>query len=242
MNFEHKHVLITGGGSGIGLAITRAMVEAGARVTITGRNPKKLEAVARDLPAVTGMVCDVTDDAAIIALRDKLISECGIDILINNAGIFTIVNVLDPPPLEEQLKDIDIDAVGPIRMIHHFLPSMLERESMIINVSSGLAYVPFAATPVYSAAKAFIHFYTQCIREQLKGTSVKVVELLPPVVDTPLVAGIEAPLKPMPPEKLAAILMKGLRSGKTEITPGASVALKWMGRFLPRFTFKQLNK
>jgi uncharacterized oxidoreductase len=242
MNFTNKKVLITGGGSGIGLAITQAMVEAGASVIITGRNAQKLEAVARELPNVTGRVCDVTDDAAVIALRDELLAAGGIDILINNAGIFAMFNVLDSPSLEEQIKEIDIDAVGPIRMIHHFLPSMLKREATIINVSSGLAYVPYASTPVYSGAKAFIHFYTQCLREQLKNTSVKVVELLPPVVDTPLAEGIDFPFKRMPPEKLAAALVKGLRSGETEIAPGISTLLKWMGRLLPSFGFKQLNK
>ena len=242
MKVKNKNVLITGGASGIGLAITRAMVKAGARVTITGRNSQKLEAVANELPEVTGRVCDVTDDDAVIALRDELLAEGGIDILINNAGVFKFIDVLDAPPLEEQIDEIEIDAVGPIRMIHHFLPSMLKREAIIINVSSGLAYVPYAATPVYSAAKAFIHSYTQCLREQLKGTSVRVVELLPPVVDTPLAEGIDTPFKRMPPETLAAALMKGLRNGKTEIAPGISTLLKWMGRLLPGFGFMQLNK
>lgn len=184
----------------------------------------------------------MTDNDAVIALRDELVAAGGIDILINNAGIFKFFNVLDAPRLEEQIDEIDIDAVGPIRMIHHFLPSMLERESMIINVSSGLAYVPYAKTPVYSGAKAFIHSYTQCLREQLKDTSVRVVELLPPVVDTPLAEGIDSPFKRMPPETLAVALMKGLRSGNTEIAPGISTLLKWMGRLLPNFGFKQLNK
>lgn len=242
MNFDRQHVLITGGGSGIGLAITEAMVKAGARVTITGRNLEKLEAVARDLPGISVRVCDVTDDDAVIALRDELVAEGGIDILINNAGVMEFFNVLDDHPLEKQIKEIDIDAVGPIRMIHHFLPLLLKREATIINVSSGLAYVPYAKAPVYSAAKVFVHFYTECLREQLRGTSVRVVELLPPVVDTPMAEGIDSPFARMPPEKLAAALMRGLRRGKTEIAPGISTPLKWMGRLLPRFAFQQLNK
>lgn len=127
-------------------------------------------------------------------------------------------------------------------MIHHFLPSMLKRDAMIINVSSGLAYVPFAQTPVYSAAKAFVHAYTQCLREQLRGTSVRVVELLPPVVDTPLAQGIDTPFARMAPEKLAAALMRGLSRGEVEIAPGISTTLKWMSRLLPGFAFRQMNK
>jgi uncharacterized oxidoreductase len=242
MDFNNKHVLVTGGGSGIGLAITEAMVAAGARVTITGRDPAKLDALARHQPAITGRVCDVTDDDAVIALRDELMAAGGIDILVNNAGVMDFFHILEGHPLVKQIKEIDIDAVGPLRMIHHFLPSLLKREATIINVSSGLAYLPYCKAPVYSAAKSFVHVYTQCLREQLRGTSVRVVELLPPVVDTPMAAGVKFPLPPMPPEKLVAALMRGLRRGQTEIAPGISILLKWMGRLLPQFGFRQMSK
>ena len=242
MDFNHKHVLVTGGGSGIGLAISKAMAEAGARVTITGRDVRKLDAVTRDHPRIVGRVCDVTDDAAVIALRDELVAAGGIDILVNNAGVMDFFSVLEDHSLEQQIKEIDIDAVGPVRMIYHFLPSLLKRDATIINVSSGLAYLPYCKAPIYSAAKGFVHFYTQCLREQLKGTSVRVVELLPPVVDTPMGGGVKFPLPPMPPAKLVAALMQGLRRGKTEIAPGISILLKWMGRWVPRFGFSQLSK
>lgn len=243
MDVKHKHVLVTGGGSGIGLALARTLVAAGARVTVTGRDQGKLDALTREQPAITGRVCDVTDDAAVIALRDELVAAGGIDILINNAGVMDFFNIVEGYPLEKQIKEIDIDAVGPIRMIHHCLPSLLLRpEAAIVNVSSGLAYVPFAAAPVYSAAKAFVHAYTQCLREQLKGTTVRVVELLPPVVDTPLAADVPTPLPRMPPAKLAAALLRGLRRGRTEIAPGISASLKWMGRLIPTLAFRLMNK
>ena len=242
MNFDQQHVLVTGGGSGIGLAIAQAMVAAGARVTITGRNRQKLESLANDQPAIGVRVCDVTDDAAVIALRDELVADGGIDILVNNAGVMDFFNVLDGHPLEKQIQEIDIDAVGPVRMIHHFLPSMLLRDATIINVSSGLAYLPYSKAPIYSAAKGFVHFYTLCLREQLRGTSVRVVELLPPIVDTAMAAGVKFPIPPMPPAKLVAALMQGLRRGKTEIAPGTSVLLKWMGRLLPQFGLRQMTK
>lgn len=242
MEFSNKHVLVTGGGSGIGLAIAIAMVDAGARVTITGRDVRKLDAVTRDHPKIAGRVCDVTDDAAVRALRDELVAAGGIDILVNNAGVMDFFSVLGDHALEPQIKEIDIDAVGPVRMIYHFLPSLLKRDATIINVSSGLAYVAFAAAPVYSAAKVFVHFYTQCLREQLKATSVRVVELLPPVVDTPLASGVDTPLPRMPPEKLAAALMRGLRKGRVEIAPGISTPLKWMGRLVPSLAFRLMNK
>lgn len=90
----------------------------------------------------------------------------GADVLVHNAGVMAFFKIVDGYPLEEQIREIDIDTVAPIRMIQHFLPSMLERDATIINVSSGLAYVPFAEAPVYSAAKAFVHAYTQCLREE----------------------------------------------------------------------------
>lgn len=237
-----KRVLITGGGSGIGLALTRALVDAGADVHITGRDQARLSRVAAEHDRITAHACDVVDDHAVRRLRDTMVAGGGIDMLINNAGVMAFFRILDAYPLGEQIKEIDIDAIGPIRMIHHFLPSMVERESTIINVSSGLAYVPYARAPVYSAAKAFVHAYTLCLREQLRGTSVRVVELLPPVVDTPLAAGIETPFPRMPPEKLAAALMRGLRHGKTEIAPGISGPLGWMARVSPRLALWQLNK
>ncbi len=242
MKFRNKHALVTGGGSGIGLAISKALVNAGARVTITGRDARKLKAAVHENPGMTARASDVTDNSAVLALRDSLLAEGGIDILVNNAGVMAFFSVLDPLPLEVQVEEIQIDAVAPIRMIHHFLPSLLKREATIINVSSGLAYVPYAKAPVYSAAKAFLHAYTQSLREQLKGTSVRVVELLPPVVDTPLAAGVASPFPRMPPDVLADALMKGLRRGKVEIAPGISTPLKWMSRLLPTVAFRQMNR
>jgi uncharacterized oxidoreductase len=242
MRLDGKRALITGGASGIGLALTRAMVAAGAEVHVTGRDQTKLDRVAAEHDRVTGHVCDVVDDDAVRKLKDTMIARGGIDVLINNAGVMALFNVAGGYPLGDQIQEINIDAVGPVRMVYHFLPSMLDRASTIINVTSGLAYVPYAKAPVYSAAKAFVHAYTMCLREQLRGSSVRVVELLPPVVDTPLAEGIETPFPRMPPEKLAAALMSGLRRGKTEIAPGISGPLGWMARLSPGIAFWQLNK
>lgn len=242
MQFRDKHALVTGGGSGIGLAISKAFVKAGARVTITGRDERKLKAVVESHPGISAEVCDVTDDAAIQGLHNMLAAEDGVDILVNNAGVMDFFSVLGDHPLAQQVTEIDIDAIGPVRMVHYFLPSLLKREATIINVSSGLAYVPYAKAPVYSAAKAFVHAYTQSLREQLKATSVRVVELLPPIVDTPMAAGIPSPFQRMPPDGLADALMKGLRRGKSEIAPGISTPLKWMSRLLPTVAFRQMNK
>jgi uncharacterized oxidoreductase len=119
---------------------------------------------------------------------------------------------------------------------------MLQRESVIVNVSSGLAYVPYASAPVYSASKAFLHSYTQSLRSQLANTSVRVVELLPPVVDTPLAADLDPSFPRISPEKLVAALIKGLKNNTDEITPGQSAQLKLMSRLAPGLLFQQMNK
>jgi len=243
MDLNGKRIVITGGGSGIGLEMARSLADEGAHVVITGRDQTKLAAAASHHANISAQVCDVTDEAAVVALRDAMDAAGGTDMLVNNAGIMHAFDVTQGFPLEKQLQEIDIDVSGPVRLVHHFLPGMLKRESVIVNVSSGLAYVPYAAAPVYSASKAFLHSYTQSLRSQLANTSVRVVELLPPVVDTPLAAGLLDPSFPrISPEKLVAALLKGLKNNTDEITPGQSAQLKLMSRLAPGFLFQQMNK
>lgn len=242
MEIANKQIIVTGGGSGIGLALARILAEQGAHVVITGRTSSKLESAAAAHERISPFVCDVTDDAQIVALRDFMAPRGGVDILINNAGVMNSFDVRSSHPLEDQVREIDIDVTGPVRVVHHFLPSMLERETTVVNVSSGLAFIPYAAAPVYSASKAFLHAYTQGLRAQLEGTSVRVVELLPPVVDTPMVTDLDPSFPRMQPEELAKAFLKGLRSGADEITPGQSGQLKLMRRLAPGFIFGQINK
>jgi len=241
MDLNGKRIVITGGTSGIGLQLAQDLAAAGAQVVVTGRNAERL-AAADALPGLTAIACDVTDDDAIVALRDRVEAEGGCDVLINNAGVFHAFDVTAGYPLDQQLMEIDIDINGPVRMLHHFLPAMLKRESVLVNVSSGLAFVPLAMAPVYSATKAFMHAWTQGLRAQLAGTSVRVVELMPPVVDTPMVAGLDPSFARMPPAELSVAFIKGLTGRAEEITPGQSAQLKFMRRAAPGFIFGQLNK
>ena len=242
MDLKGKRIVITGGGSGIGLAMARSLASEGAHVVIAGRDHTKLAAAAANHPNISSQVCDVADEAAIVALRDAMDADGGTDVLVNNAGIMHEFNVTNRFPLEKQLQEIDIDVSGPVRLVHHFLPGMLQRESIIVNVSSSLAYIPWASAPVYSASKAFLHSYTQSLRAQLANTSVRVVELLPPVVDTELAADLDPSLSRMPPEKLVAALIKGLKNNTDEITPGQSAQMKLMSRLAPGLLFQQMNK
>lgn len=244
MDVKNKTILITGGGSGIGLALANALSNEGAEVITCGRNKEKLLRAQEQNSKLRIEVCDVTSDDQISALvqRTKTAYD-GIDILINNAGVFETIDYKTiSQSMELQEKEIEIDFVGPIRMVHHFLPMLKTKsEAAVINVSSGLAFVPLTVSPVYCATKAGLHSWTRSLRYQLKGSVVKVFELMPPLVDTEMVAEFKGQ-KMMEPNLLAKALVKGIRANTFEITPGQSSQLKMMSRLAPNFIFKMLNK
>jgi len=248
MKQSKQKVLITGGSSGIGLAIAKKFLENDNTVIITGRNLSKLEKVKSKNPKIHIFQSDVTDDAEVRMLVDDIEEKFdGIDVLVNNAGIMNLVDVgNEENNLEKQLQEIEINFNSPIRLLHYFLPQLKQsKNAVLINVSSGLAYVPFSQSPVYSGTKAAHHFWTKAIRPQLKPHHIKVVELLPPVVDTKLAQDADLKddnLKIMPTEKLADIFWSNYIKGKEEITPGISSQLKLLSRLAPKFIFKQLNK
>jgi uncharacterized oxidoreductase len=249
MKESQQIVLITGGSSGIGLALAKKFMANNNTVIITGRNLSKLQAVQKDFPKIQIFQSDVSNDADVRMLADEIQEKFGgIDILINNAGIMNLVDAgNENNDLQKQMQEIEINYNSPIRLLHYFLPQLKKSKSaVLVNVSSGLAYVPFAQAPTYSGTKSALHFWTKGIRPQLKPHNIKVVELLPPVVDTPLAHGADIAeddnLKPMPPEKLADIFWKDFIKGKEEITPGISKQLKLMSRLAPKFIFNQLNK
>lgn len=249
MNLSEKKVLITGGSSGIGLALAQKFLSHKNTVIITGRDSTKLEKVTSTCPQIHTFKSDVSVDEDVRLLASTIQEKFGgIDILINNAGIMNLVDAgNENNDLQKQIQEIEINYSSPIRVLHYFLPQLKKsKNAVLVNVSSGLAYVPFAQAPVYSGTKSALHFWTLSIRPQLRRHNIKVMELLPPVVDTPLAhgAGIadDDNLKPMPPEKLADIFWKDFMKGKEEITPGISKQLKLMSRLGPKFIFSQLNK
>lgn len=171
-----------------------------------------------------------------------------LDILINNAGIMRNVRLSEPRELDDVTLEINVDLSGPIRMVQQFLPHLLSRpEALIVNVTSGLAFVPFTASPIYSAAKAGLHAYTRALRVQVKKTSLKVIEIAPPSTNTDLFNKLvgehdsKGP-SPMPLSKLVDHIMAGIVSGKTEIRPGLSQMLKLLSRIAPEFGLRQLAK
>lgn len=246
MKLKQRTVLITGGTSGIGLELARQLLGRGNTVIVTGRDQDRLGAATQALPGVHTFKSDVSDPEAIAALHEAVLSRFpALDTLVNNAGIMRNVKLTEEPAIEDVTREIEVNLSGPVRMIQQFLPHLKTRPgALIVNVSSGLAFVPLPAAPVYCAAKAGLHSFTQSLRVQLQGTGVTVVELAPPGVETPLFRGEFADetrgQKPMSVQVLAERAIAGIEAGKLEIQPGLANVLKAMGRIAPRFMLKQM--
>jgi uncharacterized oxidoreductase len=248
MKLTHKTILITGGTSGIGLELARQLQARNNTVIVTGRDQGKLDEASRALPGLHALRSDVSDPAAIVALHGLVLARFPkLDILINNAGIMRNLKLHTERDLHDVTREIDVNLSGPVRMIQQFLPHLKSRpEALIVNVSSGLAFVPLPISPVYSATKAAMHSFTQALRVQLGGSSVGVVELAPPATETPLLhAEFEAEQKGqkgMDVVKLASQAIAAIEAGKREIRPGLSNVLKLMSRIAPQFMLGQLSK
>lgn len=248
MRLAKRTVLITGGSSGIGLELAKQLLERDNVVIITGPDQDKLDAATRALPRVHTFKSDVSDPEAIAALHDSVIARFpALDTLVNNAGIMRNLSLHQSRDLNDVTREIEINLGGPIRMVQQFLPHLKTRSgALIVNVSSGLAFVPLPISPVYSATKAAIHSFTQSLRVQLAGTGVTAIELAPPGVETPLFrAEFEAEMKGqkgMDVRVLVKQAIAGIEGGKSEIRPGLSNVLKAMSRIAPGFMLGQLAK
>ena len=248
MKLSDKTILITGGSSGIGLELARQLLPRGNTVLVTGRDQKKLDAARQALPGLHTFPSDASDPAAIAALHAEVVARFpALDVLVNNAGIMRNLDLNQPRDLADVTREIDINLRGPLQMIQQFLPHLKTRPgALIVNVSSGLAFVPLPLSPVYCAAKAALHSYTQSLRVQLRGTGVTVVELAPPGTETPLFRGEFA--REMKGQKGmdAAVLVKkaiaGIEAGQLEVRPGLANVLKLMGRVAPTFMLAQMAK
>lgn len=248
MDLRDNTVLITGGSGGIGLELARRLTELGNTVIITGRTQARLEVARQVIPSLRTIQSDAADPEAIERLYVDVIREFPLlNVVVNNAGIMRKINVRRfDGSLKDATSEIDIDLSGPIRVVMKFLPHLLmQPNSAIVNVSSGLAFVPFAISPVYSAAKAGIHAFTRALRVQLRNTNVKVFELAPPGVDTPLNDVFKDDLggaKLMDVAALGAAAVGGLRNDRFEIRPGLANVLKIMSRVAPDLILRELGK
>jgi uncharacterized oxidoreductase len=246
MKMAGRTVLVTGGSSGIGLELARQLLDRGNTVIVTGRDRDKLEKARQLLPLLHTFQSDVRDPVSIHSLFLAVSSQFpALDTLVNNAGTMRNIKVVEER--EDLTDEIDINLNGPMRMVQQFLPVLLKRpNALIVNVSSGLAFVPFPAAPIYSASKAALHAYTQCLRAQLRHSAVTVVELAPPGTETPLFRGefaIEMKNeKGMDVSLMVQHSIRGIEAGQLEICPGLSKVLKVASRIAPSLMFRQMIK
>jgi uncharacterized oxidoreductase len=190
MNISGNTIFIPGATSGIGLALALRLKAAGNTVIIGGRRTAVLESLAAEHGFDTVPI-DTTDAASVLAARDLVVSRHPeLNVMIAMAGIMTPEDVRGPDFLATAERLVETNISGPLRLIAAFLAQLESRpDSTLLTVSSGLAHVPLAPFPTYNGTKAFIHRFSESIRLQLADTSVKVVELVPPAVQTELVPG-----------------------------------------------------
>ena len=183
-------ILVTGGGSGIGLALAQRWHDADNTVIITGRNADKLAAATIGHPNMHAVSLDVTDPDAIAAFAVAVVARFpSLNVLVNNAGIMNAEDASTKRDLTQAEATVVTNILGPIRLIDALVDHLAaQTDSAIVNVTSGLAFVPFPKAPTYSATKAAMHSYSVALRIQLEG-KVEVIELAPPAVRTDLTPG-----------------------------------------------------
>jgi uncharacterized oxidoreductase len=232
MKTNGNTILITGGATGIGFALAEAFVKAGNKVLICGRRKAKLEEAKDKLPQIQVRQCDLSkkEDRESLCnwVRDNYKD---LNILVNNAGIQRAINLKKgTAELLGGEDEVQINFAAPIHLSAYFAPLLLaKKEAAIVNVSSGLGFVPIAAMPVYCATKAGVHMFSVSLRHQLKGTPVKVFEIVPPAVDTELGKGTagdsEQEYRGIPSSEVAEATIKALKNNEYEIVIGEAKGL-----------------
>lgn len=217
MKLSGNTILITGGGSGIGLGLAAALHREGNHVIIAGRRKKALDEATAAHPGMRSLTVDMQDPAAIRDFAARIRAEFPtLNVLVNNAGIMRAENLMaEPVDLTDAEAIVATNLLGPIRLTAALLPHLkAQPAATIMNVSSGLAFLPLALTPTYCATKAAIHSYTLSLRYQLRNTRIEVLELVPPYVATDLMGGREDP-RAMPLGQFIAEVMEILHRQPT---------------------------
>lgn len=243
MQLSSNTVLITGGASGIGLAMAERFLQAGSKVIICGRRKEKLKEAKDRHPQLTVRVCDLARVRHRLALLQWATSEFpGLNVLVNNAGIQRRLRL----PVDEEWAftraELAINLEAPIQLASLFIPHLLRQQRpAIINVTSGLSFVPLAAAPVYSASKAALHSFTLSLRHQLASTPIKVIEIAPPAVNTDL-GGPGLHTFGVPLDEFADAAMKRLEAGELEIAYGFAELASKASREELNAMFERINK
>ena len=235
-------ILITGGSAGIGLEIARKFVQQGNKVIITGRDAARLEKAKAELGNVTAIQFDVTSAADVDALTERIKAEFPeLNILINNAGRALIHNLAESRSYDIALDEMTTNYFSVLRLTDKLLPLLKEQnEAAVLNVSSVVAYVPTQHLPTYAASKAALHSYTTSLRLALKDTSVKVFELMPPLVNTELSKEIGGE-NGIAPSVVAEDVLDAIAGNRYEIRTGQTEDVYKLSLANPAEALKVMN-
>ncbi len=233
MKFKGDTILVTGGGTGIGLSLAEAFTKEGNTVIICGRMMDRLEKAKKKIPGLHIRQCDLLDKKD----REKLVSWVlknfpDINVLVNNAGIQRIIDL--KAGIDEITggdDEIEVNLKALIHMSANFIPHFMKKKySAIMNISSGLGFVPMSMAPIYCATKAAVHSYSVSLRHQLKDTTVEVIEIIPPMVDTELGKGSRdergVTFRGLSTDEFTKEVMQKLSANQMEIAVGSAEGLK----------------
>ncbi len=239
--WHDRIVVVTGGTSGIGRAFVVRLVAEGAKVITCARDEMALLELQTRHPAIETFRCDVTARRDVLALQEAIQGRHGkIDVLINNAGIMEQLDLLDGSVGDERIaQEIAVNLTGPILLTRTFLPLLRSgHSSLIIMITSGYALLPATRAPTYSATKAGLRSFTMALRQQLRGVGIRVIEVLPPLVDTP--ATRSARKSKMSPETLVDRVLRDIARGRDEILPGMVGLLPLLMRLAPSYAARRV--
>lgn len=239
MQLSHNKILITGGASGIGLGLTERFLSENNTVIICGRRASLLTEIKEKHPSVITRVCDLAVESDRIALYEWVAeNHPDLQVLVNNAGIQNWMDISDEHFYEKATVEIETNVVAPIHLSNLFI--QLTSLTTILNVTSGLSFVPLAKVPVYSATKAFFHSFTLSLRHQLKSKNIEVIEVIPPALNTDL-GGIGLHDGQPAVSDFVESIFAQLKDGKTELTFGFSEMMAKANPEALAQTFQRMN-
>ena len=245
---DFKKALITGASRGVGFEIARALTQQGTDVLLVARGSAALQAAARELGAKATYPTDLTVAQERRELVERVLTEHpDLDLVVNNAGTMLHTHPLrGEDALERAELEIALMFSAPVHLAYAFLPQLQKTKGALVNVTTGLVYAPIAAAPAYSGVKAGLHAFTRAFRLAAEEAGVRLVELIPPTVDTGLSKSFEeeaglAGQDGVPASEVATALVKGLRSGRNEVKVGQAKALGVIARVSPGGAARMLN-